>query len=130
MTSSPTGTINHRRTNVQITISGRHVELPEEIKEYARKKAEKLLKFYDRIQAIEILWDVEGDQFAIEMIVTAGARNTFISRDIGPDGPALVDQAVEKLERQITKHKDKEKSKNRPSVGKATPLADQPGDQG
>jgi len=96
---------------VQITISGRHVDVPEEIKDYARKKAEKVLKFYDRIQSIEVLWDHEGDQFSVEIMVNAGARNTFISKEIGPDGLALVDLAVDKLERQITRFKEKTRSR-------------------
>ena len=104
---------------MQITITGRHVDVPDEIKEYSHKKAEKLLRFYDRIQAIDVLWDHEGEQFSVEMIVNAGSRHTFISREVGPDAVRLIDQAVDKLERQLTKHK--EKSRNRMHLSKKPP---------
>lgn len=107
---------------MQITITGRHVEVPEDVKDYSRKKAEKLLRFYDKIQAIEVLWDHEGDQFVVEMIVNAGSRHTFIGRGVGPDSLALVDLAVDKLERQLTKHK--EKSRNRMHLNKRPPQED------
>ncbi len=105
---------------MQITFTGRHVDVPEEIREYSRKKAEKLLKFYDRIQAIEVLWDHEGDQFTVEIVVNAGSRHTFISREVGPEGTALVDIVVSKLERQLTKHK--ERFRNRMHLNKKPPV--------
>ena len=107
---------------MQITVTGRHVEVPEEVKAYSRKKAEKLLRFYDKIQAIEVLWDHEGEQFTVEMIVNAGSRHTFIGREIGPESLALIDLAVDKLERQLTRHK--EKSRNRMHLNKKPPSAE------
>lgn len=104
---------------MQITVTGRHVDVPDEIKDYTRKKAEKLLRFYDRIQAIDVLWDHEGEQFSVEMTVNAGSRNTFISREVGPDSTRLIDVVVDKLERQLTKHK--EKSRNRMHLNKKPP---------
>lgn len=92
---------------MQITVSGRHVDVPDDVKDYTSRKAEKLLRFYDRIQAIDVLWGHEGDQFSVELMVNAGARQTFIAREIGADAQTLVDLAVDKLERQITKHKEK-----------------------
>ena len=104
---------------MQITITGRHVEVPAEVKEYSRKKAEKLLKFYDKIQAIEVLWDHEGEQFTVDIIVSAGSRHTFIGRETGPDSLALVDLVVDKLERQLTRHK--ERYRNRMHLNKKPP---------
>ncbi len=91
---------------MQITITGRHLEVPEDVKSYAHAKAEKLLKYYDRIQAIKVVVDNEGDDFSLEIIVNAGARNEFVGREVGPDTFALIDLTVDKLERQLTKHKE------------------------
>lgn len=101
---------------MQITVTSRHIDLPEELKDYSRKKAEKLLRFYDRIQAIEVLWDGEGEQVSVEIIVSAGARTEFVAKDVGTDGMALVDLTIDKIERQLTKHK--EKSRNRMHTGR------------
>lgn len=104
---------------MQITITGRHVSVGEEIKQYARDKSEKLLRFYDRIQAIQVVIDHEGDEFTVEMIVTAGARNEFVAHETGSDTQALIDVTVDKLERQLTKHK--ERLRNRMHVNKKPP---------
>jgi putative sigma-54 modulation protein len=86
------------------------VKVTEEVKDYAAKKAEKLPRFYDRVQAIEVVLDHEGGDFTVDMIVTSG-RNNFIAHEAGPDVFALVDLISDKLGRQLTRHK--EKSRNR-----------------
>lgn len=91
---------------MQITVTGRHVEVPANVKEYAEEKAEKLLRFYDRIQSIQVVVGNEGDDFSVEMIVNAGARNEFIAHEVGPDTFVLIDNTESKLERQLTKHKE------------------------
>ncbi len=92
---------------MQITITARHVSVGEEIKQYARDKAEKLLRFYDRIQAIQVVIDHEGDEFTVEMIVNAEAKNEFVAHEAGSDTQVLIDVTVDKLERQLTKHKER-----------------------
>ncbi len=91
---------------MQITVTGRHVRVTQEVKDYAARKAEKLPRFYDRVQAIEVVLDHEGGDFTVDMIVTAGKSN-FIAHESGPDVFALVDLITDKLERQLTRHKEK-----------------------
>ncbi len=95
---------------MQITIKSRHLKITDEIKQYAHDKAEKLLKYYDRIQSIEVIIDQEGDHFSVQMIVNAGSSTEFIGNDQGPDTFTLIDLVEEKLERQIRKHKEKERN--------------------
>ena len=91
---------------MQILLTGRHVNVTDELKEYASQKAEKLPKFYDRVQSIEVVLDHEGGDFTVDMIVTAG-RDNFIAHEAGPDMFALVDLVCEKLERQLRRHKER-----------------------
>ncbi len=100
---------------MQITVTGRHVEMSEDVKKYAAEKAGKLLKFYDRIQSIAVVVDSEGDQFSVEMLVNAGARNEFVGREVGSDTFALIDLTVDKLERQLTRHKEIERNRKHPN---------------
>lgn len=101
---------------MQISVTGRHVNVTEEVKAYAREKASKLPRFYDRVQAIEVILDVEGDSFTIDMIVSAEGRNHFIAHEVGPDTFALIDLITDKLERQLTRHK--ERFRNRKHLAK------------
>ncbi len=103
---------------MQISVTGRHVNVTEEVKEYAEQKAGKLVRFYDRIQAIEVVLDVEGDDFTIDMIATAEGRNNFIAHEAGPDTFALIDLITDKLGRQLKRHK--ERFRNRKHLVKDT----------
>ena len=79
----------------------------EEVKSYAAEKAGKLPRFYDRVQAIEVILDHEGDDFTVDMIVRAEGKSHFIAHESGPDTFALIDLIVDKLERQLRQHKER-----------------------
>ena len=51
---------------MRIEVSARHMELTDSISEYAEKRAEKLTKYYDRIQQIDVI--VDEHDFAAAMI--------------------------------------------------------------
>lgn len=108
---------------MQITVTGRHVKVTDDVKTYAKEKAEKLLRFYDRIQAIEIILDHQADEFTVEILVNAGARNEFLGKGSGPDTFGIIDVASDKVERQITKHK--ERFRNRMHVNRKLPSAEE-----
>lgn len=107
---------------MQIRVSGRHVELTDDVREYINSKVDKLPRFYDRIHEVEVVLDHESEQFTLDMIVRADRKHTFIARETGPDTFALVDLVIEKMERQLTKHK--EKNRNRKHDGKGEPPAE------
>ena len=96
---------------MQILVTGRHVEVTDEVREYVETKAGRLTKYYDRIHEIEVILDHESEQFSVEMIVRADRKHTFVARGIGPHTFALVDEIVVKLERQLTKHKEKNRNR-------------------
>ena len=102
---------------MEIQVTGRHVEVPQEVRDYVQDKAGKLPRYYDRVHEIEVVFGHESEQFTAEMIVRADHRHTFVASETGPDTYALIDLCVEKLERQLTRHK--EKRRNRKHNGKA-----------
>jgi len=101
---------------LQVTVTGRHVAVTDEIKEYATEKVQKLPRFFDRVQAVEVIIDHESTNFTAEMIVTAAGSSRFVAHEKGPEPSALIDLLIDKLERQLTRHK--EKVRNRKHVGK------------
>jgi len=92
---------------VQIRVTGRHVEVTDEVREYVEEKCNRLPRFYDRIHGIEAILDHESDQFSAEIVVHADRRQTFVARGTGPDTFVLIDEVIEKLERQLNKHKER-----------------------
>ena len=108
---------------MQIRVTGRHVEVNDEIRDYVDAKANKLPRFYDRIHEIEVVLGRESEQFTAEIIVRVDNKHTFVASDSGSDRFALVDTIVDKLERQLTKHK--EKNRNHKHDGKTEIQEDQ-----
>jgi putative sigma-54 modulation protein len=77
------------------------------MKAYAHSKAERLLKYYDRIQAIRVILDQGGEGFGCEMIVALEHTHDLVARTAAPDLNAAIDQTVDRLERQLVEHKDR-----------------------
>ena len=98
-----------------VTISGRHMEVTEALKNYAEQKASKLLKYYDRIQEIEVILDTVKDSNAVEIIVNAEHNDVFIANHSEGDAYACIDACVDKLERQLSDHKKKHRNRKHPT---------------
>ena len=92
---------------MQIQVTGRHVEVTDDVREYVRNKATKLPRYYDRIHEIEVVLGHESEQFTAEIIVRADRKHTFVARETGPDTFVLIDLVIDKLERQLIRHKEK-----------------------
>ena len=90
------------------------MEVTPPLKEYAEQKAGKLEKYYDRIQEIEVIFDNGKDMTRVEMIVNAEHKQMFIAHHGDGDAYACIDMCVEKLERQLTDHKDKIRNRKHP----------------
>ena len=83
------------------------MELTDTMREYAAAKMEKLPRYYDRIQAIEVVLDKVNQGFEVEVLVTAEHAEPFVAKVSGLDLYACIDESTDKLERQLTDHKDK-----------------------
>ncbi len=109
---------------MQVSVTGRHFEITSKIRSYAEEKAAKLPRFYDRVQSVEVVVSRDGDLNSVEMIVTAaGSQTTFVAKEVGPDVAACIDLLIDKLERQLTKHK--EKYRNRKHLGKKPDITEE-----
>lgn len=97
-----------------VTVSSRHMDVTAPLKSYAEQKANKLSKYYDRIQEIEVVFDAgkektapKRDSVRVEMIVNAEHKNMFIAHHDEGDAYACIDGCVHKLERALSEHKKK-----------------------
>ena len=98
-----------------VTVSSRHMEVTEPLKAYAVNKANKLSKYYDRIQEIEVIFDNRKDGTRVEMIVNAEHKNLFVAHHDDGDAYACIDGCSHKLERQLSEHKKKYRNRKHPA---------------
>ena len=92
---------------MQISVSGRHFHLSQDTRDYAHSKASKLSQFFDKIQQVDVIVSKEGSNYAVEVIVKPDGHDSIVGHDCGTDVRACLDLILDKLERQITKHKEK-----------------------
>ncbi len=83
------------------------MDLTNAMEEYASKKSDRLSRFYDRIQDVDIVVDKPSHEFEVEVIAHVERHDPFIASCRGEDYYACVDDVVDKLTRQITDHKER-----------------------
>jgi putative sigma-54 modulation protein len=104
---------------VQIKISARHGQLSDATQDFIREKAEKLLRFFERLTLIEVTVDLKNEMPAVEMLVSAEHKHDFVAHEKNSDILAAVDAVVDKLEGQLRRYKEKVQDHRRtPPIGK------------
>lgn len=94
---------------MQISVTGHHVEVTEPLKNYVETKFEKLERHFDHVTDVHVVLNVEKmDQKAEATVQISGAK--LFAEDREEDMYAAIDGLVDKLDRQIKKHKEKTKS--------------------
>lgn len=99
--------LEHRKEQgMNIYISGRHFDLSEGIKNYAREKLSVMEKFYDGIDDIHVVLEfTAGTNNA--RIQVRGDRLKIDARAKSHDMYAALDEAISNLERQLRRFKDR-----------------------
>ncbi|MEP0847049.1 MAG: ribosome-associated translation inhibitor RaiA [Phycisphaerae bacterium] len=99
---------------MQVTVSGRHMGVNDSLRDYCEKKAERLVRFYDRIQSIEVVLDGRNGKHSAEMIVHSEGTSPFVAHELHDDVFAAVDLLLDKVEEQIRRHKEKLRNRKHP----------------
>ncbi len=104
---------------MQVKISAHHGHLSEETQQFIREKAEKLLRYFDRLTQIEVTVDLENDiQKKVEFLVSAEHKHDFVAHEVHSDILAAVDLVIDKLERQLSRYKERiQDHRRRPAMG-------------
>ena len=102
-------------------ISGRHMDVTDAIRDFVEKKIARLSKFYNRISEIEVVLNTEGLVKKVEIIVNVDHAKPLVVHEAGEDMYASLDAAIDKCERQLTRHKEKSRDrKHRSSAAEIT----------
>jgi putative sigma-54 modulation protein len=92
---------------VQIEITTRHGGLSSEQQRYLHDKAEKLLKYFGRLMAIEVTVDHGKPGWELEILVSAEHKHDFVARETGLSPEVAMDQCVHKIEQQLRRYKER-----------------------
>jgi putative sigma-54 modulation protein len=96
---------------LDIRVIGKHIEMTDAVKARIEDKVSGLPRFYNSILDVEVIVEgsKDGASSSVEIIARARHNRVFIGKQTDPDMYACVDEAVKKVERQLTKQKQKER---------------------
>jgi len=107
-----------RNTDAKITITGRHFHSQPSLKDYAFKKAQKLIRHFDHIEHIAITMDRDKAHrsrqtvYEVNIRILIPGKNLNLS-DEGPNIRQTLDSAINRLDRELVKTKEKIKTKHK-----------------
>ncbi|MGR9044751.1 MAG: ribosome hibernation-promoting factor, HPF/YfiA family [Gammaproteobacteria bacterium] len=91
---------------MQISVTGHHIDVTESLKDYVEAKFEKLERHFDNVTDVHVILTVEKlNQKAEATVQISGAK--LFAEDTQEDMYVAIDNLVDKLDRQIIKHKEK-----------------------
>ena len=89
-----------------VIVTGRHVHITNGMKEHAVEKISRLEKIGDRIIDVNVTMDIQKLDHRVDILMKYG-HTVIRSHGVSNDMYVSIDQAVDKLERQLKRYKNK-----------------------
>lgn len=96
---------------MNLTISGHHLDVTPALREYVHTKLERVTRHFDQVVDVSVLLTVENKREKdrrqkAEVTLRVKGRDIFIEQ-AHEDLYAAIDQLMDKLDRQVVRHKDR-----------------------
>lgn len=93
---------------MQLEVTGQNVEVTPALKAYIAEKTERLERHFDNLISGHFVLHLEKVQHNVEATITVGGRTKPIHAEAeAEDMYAAIDLLIDKLDRQVRRHKDK-----------------------
>ncbi|KTC65381.1 ribosome-associated, sigma 54 modulation protein (plasmid) [Legionella adelaidensis] len=97
---------------MEITFTGHKMEVTPALRSFTQEKFDKLERHFDKITAINVVFDVEKMRQIAEATVLIAKGELHASSE-AEDMYTAIDELVDKLDRQLIKHKEKLRNHHR-----------------
>ena len=101
---------------MQLDLTGHHVEITDSMRNYVNTKFEKLARHFDNVTNTHVILTVEKLRQKAEATIHITGHNLF-AESVDEDMYAAIDSLVDKLDRQVKKHKEKASDHHRAEGG-------------
>ena len=96
---------------MNLTISGHHLEVTSAIREYVQNKLERVTRHFDQVIDIAVILTVDNlkekeKRQKAEINLRMSGKTVYVE-SLSQDLYAAIDTLIDKLDRQVIKHKDK-----------------------
>jgi len=95
---------------MQINLTGHHVDITEALKGYVNGKFARLARHFDHVLDIHVILSVEKLRQKAEATLHVNGAKVFADA-VHEDMYAAIDGLVDKLDRQVLKHKEKRRDR-------------------
>lgn len=112
-----------RENDVKLIVTGRHVDVTEAMKNYAREKLSRVMHERPHINEIHVIMDVQKYRHRVELSARGKNLELFCQEETA-DMYASIDRALAKLDRQLLRYKERHLRKHQPDqvrAGEALP---------
>jgi putative sigma-54 modulation protein len=91
---------------MQINLTGHHVEITEALRNYVNEKFAKLERHFDHINNVHVILEVDKLRQIAEAKLNVNGGEIFATAE-AEKMYAAIDELIDKLDRQVIKHKEK-----------------------
>jgi len=102
---------------MNIHLTGRHLEITPAIRDYATGKIGKVKRHFDNVIDVNIILSVEKLKQKAEATIHISGKDVFVECE-DENLYAAIDALVDKLDRQVIKHKEKLAARRHDDSGK------------
>jgi putative sigma-54 modulation protein len=95
-----------RKKPMQISITGHHIEVTDSLRNYVIDKFQRIERHFDQVIDVHVILEVEKLAQKAEATVQVNGAKLF-AEDTQEDLYAAIDALIDKIDRQVLKHKDK-----------------------
>lgn len=100
---------------MNLHITGHHLDITPAIREYVAGKLDRVTRHFDHVTNVSVILTVEKLMQKAEVTLHAPGKDIFVeSQDV--DLYAAIDSLIDKLDRQVLKHKAKAHGHSRDSL--------------
>ncbi len=92
---------------MRITIRGKNIEVTEGLKDYVEKKLTKLTRYLEHIHEAQVTVYAERENYGVEVTIPINGMILRGEEKSSENLYAAIDEVVEKLEKQVEKHRTK-----------------------
>jgi len=100
---------------MNLNITGHHLEVTESIRDYLTGKLEKVIRHFEHVTATHVILSVAKLRQKAEITVHVRGKDIFVESE-EEDLYAAIDSMVDKLDRQVVKHKEKKADHTRDAI--------------
>lgn len=102
---------------MKIQIEGRHLQITDSIQEHVHKKIDHLDKFFNGINSIHVILNVEDQRRQVaELVCTVVRGQPLVASAAAGDLYRAIDDAVHKMKEHLKKHKERLRTHKRESA--------------